>query len=111
MWKAEGVGDVAHSYANPGTQPSRFSLAVFEPGVGSAVLKLGFKSTCLPATGLAPSSLIARLIPAARLSVLTRATRVLVGPAAPARPWPVVVPDSTSPAINPTAPPTTLCMN
>ena len=28
-------GDVAHSYANPGPEPSRFSLAVFEPGVGS----------------------------------------------------------------------------
>ena len=28
-------GDVAHSYANPGTQSARFSLAVFEPGVGS----------------------------------------------------------------------------
>ena len=28
-------GDVAHSYANPGTQQARFSLAVFEPGVGS----------------------------------------------------------------------------
>ncbi|MFJ6194927.1 helix-turn-helix domain-containing protein [Micromonospora sp. NPDC092111] len=28
-------GDVAHSYANPGTQPTRFTLAVFEPGVGS----------------------------------------------------------------------------
>jgi quercetin dioxygenase-like cupin family protein len=28
-------GDVAHSYANPGTETSRFSLAVFEPGVGS----------------------------------------------------------------------------
>jgi transcriptional regulator with XRE-family HTH domain len=28
-------GDVAHSYTNPGTQPARFSLAVFEPGVGS----------------------------------------------------------------------------
>jgi quercetin dioxygenase-like cupin family protein len=27
-------GDVPHSYANPGTQPARFSLAVFEPGVG-----------------------------------------------------------------------------
>jgi transcriptional regulator with XRE-family HTH domain len=27
--------DAAHSYANPGTQPARFSLAVFEPGVGS----------------------------------------------------------------------------
>ena len=27
-------GDVAHSYANPGLQPGRFSLAVFEPGVG-----------------------------------------------------------------------------
>ena len=26
--------DVAHSYANPGTQPARFCLAVFEPGVG-----------------------------------------------------------------------------
>jgi quercetin dioxygenase-like cupin family protein len=28
-------GDVAHSYANSGTRPARFSLAVFEPGVGS----------------------------------------------------------------------------
>ena len=26
-------GDVPHSYANPGTKPTRFSLAVFEPGV------------------------------------------------------------------------------
>ncbi|MGH3306459.1 MAG: helix-turn-helix domain-containing protein [Nocardioides sp.] len=29
-------GDVEHSYSNPGAQPSRFSLAVFEPGVGPA---------------------------------------------------------------------------
>ena len=28
-------GDVAHCYANPGTGPARFSMAVFEPGVGS----------------------------------------------------------------------------
>ena len=28
-------GDVAHSYANPGTGPARFSLTVFEPGVGA----------------------------------------------------------------------------
>jgi transcriptional regulator with XRE-family HTH domain len=28
-------GDVEHSYANPGGEPARFSLAVFEPGVGS----------------------------------------------------------------------------
>jgi transcriptional regulator with XRE-family HTH domain len=28
-------GDVAHSYANPGKKSARFSLAVFEPGVGS----------------------------------------------------------------------------
>jgi transcriptional regulator with XRE-family HTH domain len=27
-------GDVTHSYANPGTRPARFSLAVFQPGVG-----------------------------------------------------------------------------
>ena len=27
-------GDVPHSYANPGTQPARFCLAVFEPRVG-----------------------------------------------------------------------------
>lgn len=27
-------GDVAHSYANPRKRPARFSLAVFEPGVG-----------------------------------------------------------------------------
>ena len=27
-------GDVAHSYANQGIRPARFSLAVFEPGVG-----------------------------------------------------------------------------
>ena len=30
-------GDVAHSYANPSSRPARFSLAVFEPGVGSGV--------------------------------------------------------------------------
>jgi transcriptional regulator with XRE-family HTH domain len=30
-------GDVAHSYANPGGQLARFSLAVFEPGVGSGL--------------------------------------------------------------------------
>ena len=29
-------GDVAHAYANPGAEPARFSLTVFEPGVGSA---------------------------------------------------------------------------
>ena len=29
-------GDVPHSYANPGKSPARFSLAVFEPGVGPA---------------------------------------------------------------------------
>ena len=29
------AGDVPHAYANPDTQPARFSLAVFEPGVGS----------------------------------------------------------------------------
>ena len=28
-------GDVAHAYANPGTESARFTLAVFEPGVGS----------------------------------------------------------------------------
>lgn len=28
-------GDTAHSYANLGAEPARFSLAVFEPGVGS----------------------------------------------------------------------------
>ncbi|HEX6870062.1 MAG TPA: XRE family transcriptional regulator, partial [Micromonosporaceae bacterium] len=27
-------GDVAHSYANAGRRPARFSLAVFDPGVG-----------------------------------------------------------------------------
>ncbi|KRE79347.1 helix-turn-helix domain-containing protein [Arthrobacter sp. Soil763] len=29
------AGDSAHSYANRGSDPARFSLAVFEPGVGS----------------------------------------------------------------------------
>lgn len=28
-------GDVQHSYSNPGKQPARFCLAVFEPAVGS----------------------------------------------------------------------------
>ena len=28
-------GDVIHAYANPGTQPAKFSLTVFEPGVGA----------------------------------------------------------------------------
>jgi transcriptional regulator with XRE-family HTH domain len=27
-------GDVDHAYANPGREPARFTLAVFEPGVG-----------------------------------------------------------------------------
>jgi quercetin dioxygenase-like cupin family protein len=30
------AGDLAHSYANPAGQPAKFSLAVLEPGVGSA---------------------------------------------------------------------------
>lgn len=29
-------GDVPHGYRNPGTELARFSLAVFEPGVGTA---------------------------------------------------------------------------
>ena len=29
------ASDVPHSYTNPGAQPARFSLAVFEPGVGA----------------------------------------------------------------------------
>jgi transcriptional regulator with XRE-family HTH domain len=29
------ASDVAHSYANEGTEPARFSLTVFEPGVGT----------------------------------------------------------------------------
>jgi transcriptional regulator with XRE-family HTH domain len=29
-------GDVDHAYANPNDKPARFSLAVFEPGVGGA---------------------------------------------------------------------------
>ncbi|WP_309075052.1 XRE family transcriptional regulator [Paenarthrobacter sp.] len=32
-------GDAAHSYTNPGAEPARFSLAVFEPGVGSGHLQ------------------------------------------------------------------------
>ncbi len=28
-------GESAHSYANPGAEPARFTLAVFEPGVGA----------------------------------------------------------------------------
>jgi quercetin dioxygenase-like cupin family protein/DNA-binding phage protein len=30
------ASDVPHAYANPGTESARFSLAVFEPGVGAA---------------------------------------------------------------------------
>ncbi|RGE20338.1 helix-turn-helix domain-containing protein [Leucobacter sp. wl10] len=29
-------GDIAHSYANPASEPARFSLTVFEPRVGAA---------------------------------------------------------------------------
>lgn len=29
------AGDAPHSYSNPGKTPARFSLAVFEPGVGA----------------------------------------------------------------------------
>lgn len=32
-------GEAAHSYSNLGTTPARFSLAVFEPGVGSGALR------------------------------------------------------------------------
>ena len=28
-------GELPHSYANPGSEPARFALTVFEPGVGS----------------------------------------------------------------------------
>jgi transcriptional regulator with XRE-family HTH domain len=34
-------GDVEHSYSNPGKRPARFSLAVFEPGVGSTSRSAG----------------------------------------------------------------------
>ena len=34
-------GDVPHSYANAGTEPARFSLAVFEPGVGTGSSRSG----------------------------------------------------------------------
>lgn len=30
------VGDTAHAYANPNNERARFSLTVFEPGVGTA---------------------------------------------------------------------------
>ena len=30
------AGDIGHGYANAGTHPARFSLAVFEPGVGTS---------------------------------------------------------------------------
>lgn len=30
-------GDVRHAYANPGAAPARFSMAVYEPGVGFGV--------------------------------------------------------------------------
>lgn len=33
-------GDIGHSYANPDTKPARFSLAVFEPGVGRPAHRL-----------------------------------------------------------------------
>lgn len=35
------AGDVAHGYANSGAGQARFSLAVFEPGVGAASRKAG----------------------------------------------------------------------
>jgi transcriptional regulator with XRE-family HTH domain len=31
------TGEVPHSYANSGTEPARFSMAVYEPGVGSGL--------------------------------------------------------------------------
>lgn len=37
-------GDVAHSYANHGTEAAKFTLAVFEPGVGAAHLENGHKA-------------------------------------------------------------------
>lgn len=32
-------GDVTHAYRNDGAEPARFSLAVFEPGVGTSIRK------------------------------------------------------------------------
>jgi transcriptional regulator with XRE-family HTH domain len=34
-------GDLAHAYTNPGTEPARFVLAVFERGVGSGTREAG----------------------------------------------------------------------
>ena len=34
-------GDITHSYANRGSRPARFNLAVFEPGVGSDASQVG----------------------------------------------------------------------
>jgi len=48
-------GDVEHSYANPGAETARFTLAVFEPGVGTLRKELrtekGHKAE-LPETGV-----------------------------------------------------------
>ena len=45
-----------------------------EPGAGSALLKLGLRSTFLPRIGFTPSSSTAWRTPSARLAVFTRAT-------------------------------------
>jgi hypothetical protein len=37
--EAGNAGDVDHAYANHGDEPARFSLAVYEPGVGAAPVR------------------------------------------------------------------------
>ncbi len=50
-------GDVAHGYANPGAQPARFSLAVFEPGVAErGVAERGVAEPGVFQPGVGPGS-------------------------------------------------------
>ena len=49
-------GDAAHGYGNPGTTPARFSLAVFEPGVGhGSAQEHGDAVRRLPSAGPGPA--------------------------------------------------------
>jgi hypothetical protein len=68
------VIDAAPISHSSSTSVRKTSLCV-EPGAGSALLKLGLRSTLFPCAGLTPSSARARRTPSARFWVLTKATR------------------------------------
>src|SRR3989339_1003491 len=65
--------DLAPILQSSSTSAAKVSLCV-EPGVGSAVLKLGLIRTCFPFAGLTPSAFREALTPPSRSAVFARTT-------------------------------------